>query len=122
MASGEKELLKAARCLPGPGLELIGSSSRSWVQHSILLQRDVLFVGTATGILRLPKDARCGGAPGDGIDPGDPSSAPSASEQLDIPYSCNRPAINKGVAINGVDADYDGNAYQDPPSIGAYER
>jgi uncharacterized repeat protein (TIGR02059 family) len=39
----------------------------------------------------------------------------------DFHLQSGSPAIGKGVAISGVTADYAGNNYKNPPSIGAYE-
>lgn len=39
----------------------------------------------------------------------------------DFHLQAGSPAIGKGIAVSGVTTDYDGNAFFDPPSIGAYE-
>jgi uncharacterized repeat protein (TIGR02059 family) len=49
------------------------------------------------------------------------ASNPLFVSSSDFRLQPGSPAIGKGLRITGVTIDYDGKAYNDPPSIGAYE-
>lgn len=49
------------------------------------------------------------------------TSNPLFVSTSDFHLQSGSPAIGKGLKITGLTLDYDGNGYNDPPSIGAYE-